>query len=165
MVNMSELQTFIEETLGRPVLTHQLANKAIWEELKKKLEPDFIELCKEQSTITNTQEVFLEEEKRNMSERELKVWDIVKYGGQNVVVTDIDFTGKATTTRADGSTTRIKKEFIENHVVGNISDAISRNIHGKDGLGNLITDAENRRSNKAGALKSYLPQAEKYQRE
>ena len=35
----SELHEFIEKTLGRPVLTHELAEDAIWTELRGKLRP------------------------------------------------------------------------------------------------------------------------------
>lgn len=37
---------YIEDIMGRPVFTHELASEAIWEEIKKKSEKDFIDLCK-----------------------------------------------------------------------------------------------------------------------
>ena len=38
---------YIEEICGRPIWTHQLAVKAVWDEIKEKSKPDFIALCKE----------------------------------------------------------------------------------------------------------------------
>ena len=35
-----ELHKFIEETLGRPVLTHELSEKEIWVKLRDKLRPE-----------------------------------------------------------------------------------------------------------------------------
>lgn len=37
---------YIEDILGRPVYTHELANKSVCEEIKEKSKKDFIELCK-----------------------------------------------------------------------------------------------------------------------
>lgn len=38
---------YVEEFLGRPVFTHELADKAIWDEIKEKAKPDFLKLCAE----------------------------------------------------------------------------------------------------------------------
>lgn len=37
---------YIEEKLGRPVFTHELAFYTVTEEIKKAVEDDFIELCR-----------------------------------------------------------------------------------------------------------------------
>lgn len=42
-----ELHKFIEETLGRPVLTHELSENAIWVELRGKLNPEINKIIKE----------------------------------------------------------------------------------------------------------------------
>ena len=42
-----ELHKFIEEILGRPVLTHELSENAIWVELRVKLRPDLNKIIKE----------------------------------------------------------------------------------------------------------------------
>lgn len=42
-----ELHKFIEETLGRPVLTHELSENAIWVELRGKLKPEINKIIKE----------------------------------------------------------------------------------------------------------------------
>lgn len=42
-----ELHKFIEETLGRPVLTHELSENAIWAELRGKLKPEINKIIKE----------------------------------------------------------------------------------------------------------------------
>ena len=38
---------YIEKICGRPIWTHELADKAVWDEIEEKSKPDFIELCKE----------------------------------------------------------------------------------------------------------------------
>lgn len=38
---------YIEELMGRPVLTHELANKKVQDEIKEKSKADFIKLCDE----------------------------------------------------------------------------------------------------------------------
>lgn len=43
----NEFHKYIEYIMGRPVWTHELADKEIWEEIKKKSEDDFMNLCKE----------------------------------------------------------------------------------------------------------------------
>lgn len=42
-----ELHKFIEETLGRPVLTRELSENAIWVELRGKLSPEINKIIKE----------------------------------------------------------------------------------------------------------------------
>lgn len=37
---------YIEDILGRSVWTHELADRSVWEEIKKKSKSDFLELCK-----------------------------------------------------------------------------------------------------------------------
>jgi hypothetical protein len=37
---------YIEEVLGRPVLTHELASHSVWEEIKEKAKDDFLEICR-----------------------------------------------------------------------------------------------------------------------
>ena len=36
---------YIEDILGRPVFTHELANPSVWEEIKEKSKKDFLDLC------------------------------------------------------------------------------------------------------------------------
>ena len=36
---------YIEDLLGRPVWTHELADPAVWEEIKEKSKKDFLDLC------------------------------------------------------------------------------------------------------------------------
>ena len=38
---------YIEKICGRPIWTHELAVKAVWDEIKEKSKPDFIQLCRE----------------------------------------------------------------------------------------------------------------------
>ena len=45
MTNFGDLHKFIEEQLGRPVFTHELASEAVQQELQDKLKPKFLALC------------------------------------------------------------------------------------------------------------------------
>ena len=46
----NEFHKYIEYIMNRPVWTHELADKKIWEEIKEKSEDDFMNLCKEAIT-------------------------------------------------------------------------------------------------------------------
>jgi len=46
----NEFHKYIEYIMNRPVWTHELADKKIWEEIKEKSEDDFMNLCKEAVT-------------------------------------------------------------------------------------------------------------------
>ena len=53
MLSGDELKIFydyVEEKLGRPVFTHDLASDSIWDEIKKASKNDFLELCKGQKS-------------------------------------------------------------------------------------------------------------------
>ena len=43
----SVFHEYIEKLMNRPVYTHELANKEVWEEIKKKSEDDFMNICEE----------------------------------------------------------------------------------------------------------------------
>ena len=43
----SELHEYIEQILGRPVWTHELADKKTNEKIKAAAKPDFLTLCRE----------------------------------------------------------------------------------------------------------------------
>ena len=43
--DFSEFHAFAEELLGRPIWTHQFANKDIAKLLKKSVEKEFIQIC------------------------------------------------------------------------------------------------------------------------
>ena len=45
MTDFGDLHEFIEEKLGRPIWTHELADKLVMEELKKAVKEDFLKLC------------------------------------------------------------------------------------------------------------------------
>jgi hypothetical protein len=36
---------YIEDILGRPVYTHELAEKSVWDEIKNRSSKDFLDLC------------------------------------------------------------------------------------------------------------------------
>lgn len=36
---------YIEDILGRPVYTHELADKSVWDDIKNKSSMDFLKLC------------------------------------------------------------------------------------------------------------------------
>jgi len=44
---------YIEDLLGRPVWTHELATEAVWNEIKEKSKPDFLKLCAEPDEEVN----------------------------------------------------------------------------------------------------------------
>ncbi len=45
--SFSDLHEYIEEVMGRPVWTHELANKEVMAELKEKAKPDFVAITVE----------------------------------------------------------------------------------------------------------------------
>ena len=45
MTDFSDLHEFIEKKLGRPVYTHELADKTVMNELKESVKEDFLKLC------------------------------------------------------------------------------------------------------------------------
>ena len=44
---------YIQDILGRPIWTHELASEAVWNEIKEKSKPDFLELCKTEDESCN----------------------------------------------------------------------------------------------------------------
>ena len=44
--DFSIFHKYIEDKLERPVWTHELADKAVWEQIKEASREDFINLCK-----------------------------------------------------------------------------------------------------------------------
>ena len=36
---------YIEDILGRPIWTHELADLSVWKEIEEKLKKDFLDLC------------------------------------------------------------------------------------------------------------------------
>ena len=44
---LSIFYEYIESILGRPVWTHELADKEVWNEIKEKSKADFLRLCRE----------------------------------------------------------------------------------------------------------------------
>lgn len=51
MTKIDDYQNFVEQTLGRPVMTVELGDRRIKEALKEKLQQEFLRLCKEEETI------------------------------------------------------------------------------------------------------------------
>ena len=45
MCDFADMHEYIEDILGRPVWTHELAGKEIWEEIRQAVKPDFMRLC------------------------------------------------------------------------------------------------------------------------
>jgi hypothetical protein len=41
---MSNAHSYINEIMGRPVLTHEMGDKALWHEIKIRAKPDFMNL-------------------------------------------------------------------------------------------------------------------------
>jgi len=40
------MHEYVEEILGRPVFTHEMGDKKVAEEIKKKSKADFIDICR-----------------------------------------------------------------------------------------------------------------------
>ncbi len=47
MCDMGDLQQYIEGVLGRPVWTHELADSRVLDEIKEKVQADFLALCRD----------------------------------------------------------------------------------------------------------------------
>lgn len=45
--DFDDMHKYIEEKLGRPVWTHELASKEIQNEIRQKCKTEFLELCEE----------------------------------------------------------------------------------------------------------------------
>ena len=45
MTDFSLIHEYIEKKLGRPVWTHELGEKTVWNELKEIVKPEFLKLC------------------------------------------------------------------------------------------------------------------------
>lgn len=43
----SDIHEKAEKLLGRPVFTHEMGDPEIWEELKRKVKPEFLAICHE----------------------------------------------------------------------------------------------------------------------
>ncbi len=41
----SDMHAYIERIMGRPVWTHEMADKAVMEQIKEAAKPDFLALC------------------------------------------------------------------------------------------------------------------------
>ena len=49
MCDFGDLHQYIQEKLGRPVWTHELASSEVQDEIKEKTKADFLALCKDSS--------------------------------------------------------------------------------------------------------------------
>lgn len=47
MCDFNDVHAYIEEKLGHPVWTHELAYPETWYKLRERVKPDFIRLCRE----------------------------------------------------------------------------------------------------------------------
>ena len=47
MCDFGDVHEYIEKKLGRPVWTHEFADKSIREEIREKTKPDFLKICAE----------------------------------------------------------------------------------------------------------------------
>lgn len=43
--NFDEVQDYIQQKLGRPVFTHELADPRVLEEIRDKVRPDLLSIC------------------------------------------------------------------------------------------------------------------------
>jgi hypothetical protein len=47
MCDFGDVHEYVEKKLGRPIWTHEFADKSIWEEIREKIKPDFLKICEE----------------------------------------------------------------------------------------------------------------------
>ena len=47
---------YVEEKLGRPIMTHELAFQEVIDEIQEKAKEDFIELCKDEDQEMNNEQ-------------------------------------------------------------------------------------------------------------
>ena len=47
MCDFNDMHEYIEKKLGRPVWTHEFADKNIWKEIREKVKPDFLKICED----------------------------------------------------------------------------------------------------------------------
>jgi len=85
----NEFHKYIEYIMGRPVWTHEFADKGIWEEIKKESEDDFMNLCKEAVTDgwVKCEDRLPEEGKLVLAYYESKIGKKT-YGGYHVLLSD-----------------------------------------------------------------------------
>ena len=48
MCDFCDMQKYIEEKMGRPVFTHELADEKFVTKIQEAVKPDFLELCEEE---------------------------------------------------------------------------------------------------------------------
>lgn len=53
MCDFAEMHKYIEEKLGRPVWTHELGFKEIWDEIREAVKSDFLALCEKSTDMRN----------------------------------------------------------------------------------------------------------------
>lgn len=61
MCDFSDMHEYIEKKLGRPVFTHEMANKTLWNEIAEKTKDDFLAICKEDSNDLISRSALLKE--------------------------------------------------------------------------------------------------------
>lgn len=47
LCDFNDMHAYIEKLLGRPVFTHELATKAVCDEIRERARPDLEAICKE----------------------------------------------------------------------------------------------------------------------
>lgn len=55
MCDFSHVHKYIEEKMGRPVWTHEMAAGSFFEEIQKRAKPDFLKLCSKERREILTQ--------------------------------------------------------------------------------------------------------------
>lgn len=46
MCDFSEVHKYIEEKVGRPVWSHEMADRTFYDKIREAVKPDFLALCK-----------------------------------------------------------------------------------------------------------------------
>lgn len=69
MCDFHDVHKYIEEKLGRPAWTHEMASYNVQDEIKKAVKPDFISLCRNEAS----------ENEQNESAGELTANELFRY--------------------------------------------------------------------------------------
>ena len=61
MCDFNDLHKYIEDKLGRPVWTHELASETVFSEIKEKSKADFLAICQRESDDLISRSALLKE--------------------------------------------------------------------------------------------------------
>ena len=84
MCDFGDVHEYIEKKLGRPVYTHELADKNIQKEIEEKSKEDFLEICKQEEPEQKTGKWIPATEKLPEKDGKYLVWAVISYTPDHV---------------------------------------------------------------------------------